>query len=118
MVSELIRLPSVSSTLPQFDQSNLEVIHTLANWLEPLGFAIRILPIAGRPGKANLIATRGSGRDGLVLSGHTDTVPLDANLWSSEPFTLTEKNDIKAMQRQTCCNDRFCIVFPIFIFLG
>ncbi|MDP4597461.1 MAG: acetylornithine deacetylase [Pseudomonadales bacterium] len=93
MVSELIRLPSVSSTLPQFDQSNLEVIHTLANWLEPLGFAIRILPIAGRPGKANLIATRGSGRDGLVLSGHTDTVPLDANLWSSEPFTLTEKND-------------------------
>ena len=93
MVAELIALPSVSSTLPQFDQSNLAVIHTLANWLEPLGFDIRIVPVNGHPGKSNLIATRGVGSGGLVLSGHTDTVPLDANLWASDPFTLTEIND-------------------------
>jgi len=93
MVAELIALPSVSSTLPQFDQSNLAVIHTLANWLEPLGFDIRIVPVNGHPGKSNLIATRGGGSGGLVLSGHTDTVPLDADLWASDPFTLTEIND-------------------------
>ena len=93
MVAELIALPSVSSTLPQFDQSNLAVIHTLANWLEPLGFDIRIVPVNGHPGKSNLIATRGVGSGGLVLSGHTDTVPLDADLWASDPFTLTEIND-------------------------
>ena len=93
MVAELIALPSVSSTLPQFDQSNLAVIHTLANWLEPLGFDIRIVPVNGHLGKSNLIATRGVGSGGLVLSGHTDTVPLDADLWASDPFTLTEIND-------------------------
>ena len=93
MVAELIALPSVSSTLHQFDQSNLAVIHTLANWLEPLGFDIRIVPVNGHPGKSNLIATRGVGSGGLVLSGHTDTVPLDADLWASDPFTLTEIND-------------------------
>jgi len=93
MVTELIALPSVSSTLPQFDQSNLAVINTLANWLEPLGFNIRILPISGQPGKANLIATKGSGKDGLVLSGHTDTVPFDADLWASDPFVVTERDE-------------------------
>jgi acetylornithine deacetylase len=93
MVADLIALPSVSSTLPQFDQSNLAVVHTLANWLEPLGFEIRIVPITGRSGKSNLIATRGAGSGGLVLSGHTDTVPLDADLWASDPFALTEIND-------------------------
>jgi acetylornithine deacetylase len=93
LVTELIALPSVSSTLPQFDQSNLAVINTLANWLEPLGFNIRILPISGQPGKANLIATKGSGKDGLVFSGHTDTVPFDAGLWASDPFVLTERDE-------------------------
>lgn len=93
MVSDLIALPSVSSTLPQYDQSNLEVIHTLANWLEPLGFDVNIVPINGKPGKANLIATRGKGSNGLVFSGHTDTVPYDAHLWGSDPFVLTEKDD-------------------------
>jgi len=93
MAQRLISTPSVSSTLAQFDQSNLDVVHTLANWLEPLGFQIDIIPIAGREGKANLIARRGTGHDGLVLSGHTDTVPFDAHLWASDPFTLTEQGD-------------------------
>lgn len=93
MVSTLVGTPSVSSTMPQFDQSNLDVVHTLANWLDPLGFNNAIVPVADHPGKANLLATRGQGTGGLVLSGHTDTVPLDEHLWNTDPFTLTEADD-------------------------
>ncbi len=92
MLTELVKLPSVSSTLPSRDMGNIKVIEQLANWLEPLGFAIRILPIAGSPNKANLVATLGSGSGGLVLAGHTDTVPCDDTLWHSDPFTLTERD--------------------------
>ena len=92
MVSHLVSTPSVSSTLPQFDQSNEGVVHTLANWLEPLGFSIAIQPISDA-GKCNLIATRGKGSGGLVLSGHTDTVPYDEELWQSDPFRLLEQDD-------------------------
>jgi acetylornithine deacetylase len=93
MVKSIIATPSVSSTLPQFDQSNLAVVNLLANWLEPLGFRVDIKPIPGQDDKANLIATLGTGTGGLVLSGHTDTVPFDAHLWSSDPFKLHERND-------------------------
>lgn len=93
MVTTLIGTPSVSSALPQFDMSNQAVVDNLATWLEPLGFDIAISPIAGKSGKSNLIANRGRGKGGLVLSGHTDTVPLDEHLWQSNPFELTEKDD-------------------------
>ncbi len=82
----LIATPSVSSVSPQFDQSNRPVIDVLANWLDDAGFAVRIEPLAGYPGKANLIATLGSGSGGLVLAGHTDTVPFDAGRWRFDPF--------------------------------
>lgn len=93
MVSRLVATPSVSSTLPQHDQSNQAVIDLLAGWLEPLGFNIVISPIHGKPGKANLIATLGRGPGGLVLSGHTDTVPFDEHLWNTDPFELIERDD-------------------------
>lgn len=93
MVSRLVATPSVSSTLPQYDQSNEAVIDLLAGWLEPLGFNIVIRPVPGKPGKANLIATLGRGAGGLVLSGHTDTVPFDEHLWHTNPFELTVRDD-------------------------
>lgn len=93
MIARLIATPSISSTNAQFDQSNLDVIHTLANWLQPLGFEISINPIPGKQHKANLVAVRGKGDNALVLSGHTDTVPVDEALWESDPFSLNEKND-------------------------
>ncbi len=92
MMQELIATPSVSSASPQWDQSNQGVIEKLETWLSGLGFATEVQPIAGFPGKFNLIATYGSGPGGLVLSGHTDTVPFNAELWQSDPFKLTEKN--------------------------
>jgi len=93
MVEKLVSTPSVSSTLTQYDQSNLDVIHLLANWLKPLGFDISITPLQHKPGKANLVAKRGTGDNAFVLAGHTDTVPLDEALWNSNPFSITEKDD-------------------------
>ncbi|NOR51454.1 MAG: acetylornithine deacetylase, partial [Gammaproteobacteria bacterium] len=47
--------------------------------------------LSGQPPKANLIATLGAGPGGLVLSGHTDTVPFNEELWNSDPFKLIER---------------------------
>ncbi|HCB14772.1 MAG TPA: acetylornithine deacetylase, partial [Gammaproteobacteria bacterium] len=85
-IQQLIATPSVSSVSPQFDQSNRPVIDLLAGWLEDLGFAVRIERLPEQPDKANLIATLGSGPSGLVLAGHTDTVPFDAGRWRFDPF--------------------------------
>jgi len=90
-LSQIISLPSVSCALPQHDMSNIRVIHTLAEWLEPLGFNCEIQEVA--KGKANLIAVLGHGSGGLVLSGHSDTVPYDENRWQTDPFTVNERDN-------------------------
>lgn len=87
----LIATPSVSCTQPHWDQSNRTVIDLLASWLAELGFACEIQEVA--PGKANLLASYGSGPGGLVLAGHSDTVPFDAALWQSDPLKLTQVGD-------------------------
>jgi acetylornithine deacetylase len=78
-LAQLVALPSVSCGVASWDMPNLPVIELLANWFSDLGFNTRIMPLA-QPGKANLIATFGSGDGGLVLAGHSDTVPYDAPL--------------------------------------
>ncbi|HET8729573.1 MAG TPA: acetylornithine deacetylase [Moraxellaceae bacterium] len=88
MLAALIASPSVSCTDPRLDQGNRGVIDLLAGWLTDLGFVCEIQPVS--PGKANLIATLGRGPGGLVLAGHTDTVPWDEGQWRFDPFTLTE----------------------------
>ncbi|HEY0633925.1 MAG TPA: M20/M25/M40 family metallo-hydrolase, partial [Gammaproteobacteria bacterium] len=90
MLHGLIAAPSMSSVSPAFDTSNRAVIDRLALWLEGLGFAVEVLPLPNQPHKANLIATLGKGPGGLVLAGHTDTVPYDAGRWNHDPFRLTE----------------------------
>ncbi len=90
-LAQLIASPSVSCTSPSLDMSNRAVIELLATWLEKLGFQIEIMDIGG--GKANLIATLGQGPGGLVLAGHTDTVPCNPERWQQDPFQLTEKNN-------------------------
>ncbi len=95
MIGTLIGEPSISSADPHHDQGNLGVIHRLAEWAESLGFRVEIDPVNDR--KANLIATLGASAaddiaGGLVLSGHTDTVPCNPGLWSSDPFMATERD--------------------------
>lgn len=89
--AELIALPSVSCTQPALDLPNRPLIERLASWLDTLGFACEIQDIA--PGKANLLASYGSGPGGLVLAGHSDTVPFDPALWQSDPLALREADD-------------------------
>lgn len=93
MIGDLVATPSVSSVRPDLDQSNQGVIELLHDWLQTLGFGIEVLPIPGAPGKFNLVANTGGGPGGLVLAGHTDTVPYDANRWRFDPFRLTEREN-------------------------
>jgi acetylornithine deacetylase len=88
----LLRLPSVSSANRALDMGNRGVIELLAERFARLGFACEVLDIPGQAHKANLIATKGTGPGGLVLAGHTDTVPFDEQLWQVNPLQLTEKD--------------------------
>lgn len=94
LLNEIIEIPSISCVNSAYDMSNLAVIELLADWFASAGFQIEIMPVPDLPGKANLIATlgqRSQGNNGLVLSGHTDTVPIDQKLWDTDPFKLTHQ---------------------------
>lgn len=88
----LIATPSISATDAACDQSNRALIDLLAGWFEHLGFTVEIQPVPNTRDKYNLLATLGSGPGGLLLAGHTDTVPFDEGRWTKDPFTLTEEN--------------------------
>ncbi len=92
MIAGLVGAPSVSSVNPALDMGNRVVIDRLAGWAESLGFKVEVMALPHHPAKANLIATLGQGPGGLVLSGHTDTVPWDEGLWRSDPFKLQERD--------------------------
>lgn len=88
---QLIALPTISSLDANEDLSNKTLIELLANWLSDLGFETEILPVEGARQKYNLLATYGEGEGGLLLAGHTDTVPFDEGRWTFDPFTLIEQ---------------------------
>lgn len=73
-------------------ESNLELIDVVREYLEGLGVGSRLThDDDGR--KANLWATIGpDDRGGVVLSGHTDVVPVDGQDWSSDPFRMRREN--------------------------
>lgn len=73
-------------------KSNLDLIAYVQAYLGSHGIASRLVP-DGTGTKANLWATIGPDVDGgLVLSGHTDCVPVTGETWQSDPFTLTERD--------------------------
>lgn len=89
---QLISIPSISSVDARCDQSNKVLINLLAEWLTTLGGKITIQPVPETRYKFNLLATFGQGEGGLLLCGHTDTVPFDDGQWTKDPFQLTEYN--------------------------
>lgn len=72
--------------------SNLDLIHWAAERLEHAGAVLRY-NFNDDGSKANLLATFGDGPGGVVLSGHTDVVPVDGQDWSSDPFTAQIRDD-------------------------
>ncbi len=71
--------------------SNMELIHFVRDYLA--GYDIKASLVKNEDGsKANLFATIGPNvPGGVVLSGHTDVVPVDGQQWATEPFTMTEQ---------------------------
>jgi acetylornithine deacetylase len=73
--------------------SNLELVVFIRDYLHALGVQSELFYNAERT-KANLFATIGpSDRGGIVLSGHTDVVPIDGQAWTVDPFRLTSTGD-------------------------
>lgn len=93
--NELITIPTISSvTNDKIDCPNKELIDKLANWFTGLGFKTSLVEVPNTRNKYNLLATYSNDdnqtQGGLLLSGHTDTVPFDEGQWSKNPFKVTE----------------------------
>ena len=95
LLARLVAFPTVS------DRSNLELIGFVADYLRKLGLDPRLAPNA-QGDKAALLVTFGPEIDGgIVLSGHTDVVPVEGQPWTSDPFALREA-DGKLYGRGAC----------------
>ena len=86
MIETLVGFPTVSR------DSNLELIHFVRDYLAGYGVASHIVPNEDAT-KANLHATVGPDTEGgVVLSGHTDVVPVDGQPWDTDPFRVVERD--------------------------
>jgi acetylornithine deacetylase len=99
------RAVDILARLVSFDTtsrgSNLALIEWVEAYLSNLGVASRRAPNADGT-KSNLMASIGPAVEGgIVLSGHTDVVPVDGQPWTSDPWVLTER-DGRLYGRGTC----------------
>ena len=86
LAQTLVRMNTVSAN------SNLALIHFIRDELKKLGVSARLTFNAEKT-KANLFATLGEGKpSGVILSGHTDTVPWDGQDWSVDPLGAEVRN--------------------------
>jgi acetylornithine deacetylase len=86
LAQSLVRMNTVSH------HSNLELIHFIRDHLGQLGVKSRLTYNADKT-KANLFATLGEGKPaGVILSGHTDTVPWDGQDWTMDPLSALVKD--------------------------
>jgi len=87
LAQALVRMNTISAN------SNLELIDLAQSHLAALGVKSRITYNAERT-KANLFATLGEGKPaGVIVSGHTDTVPWDGQEWSVDPLSAVVQNE-------------------------
>ena len=85
-IERLIAFPTVSR------DSNLALIACVRDYLASHGVEALLVPDESGK-KANLYATLGpKDRPGIMLSGHTDVVPIDGQDWQSDPFALVERD--------------------------
>lgn len=95
ILGNLIAYPTVSS------DPNVAMIEHMAGLLDDQGARVEVYRSQER-GKANLWATLGPERDGgVVLSGHSDVVPVAEQQWSTDPFRLALREDL-LLGRGTC----------------
>ncbi len=96
IMTRLISFPTVSR------DTNLPLVDWVEGYLGEHGIDAHRWPDPEQPHKAALFAHVGPWEEGaVVLSGHTDVVPVDGQPWDSDPFTVTEK-DGKYFGRGTC----------------
>ena len=87
LAQTMVRINTVSAN------SNLQLIHLIRDELARLGVASRLTFNAEKT-KANLFATLGEGKPaGVILSGHTDTVPWDGQDWSADPLSAAVRDE-------------------------
>ncbi|MBM1815464.1 acetylornithine deacetylase [Pseudosulfitobacter pseudonitzschiae] len=96
LMTKLISFPTVSR------DTNLPLIDWVEDYLGSHGITAHRWPDPDQPHKAALFAHVGPWEEGaVVLSGHTDVVPVDGQPWDSDPWTVTEQ-DGKYYGRGTC----------------
>ena len=84
ILERLLAFDTVSS------RPNMALMTYVKGLLEEAGLAVTLVPDA-EGGKANLYASTGpAGAGGVMLSGHTDVVPVEGQTWTKPPFALTE----------------------------
>jgi acetylornithine deacetylase len=83
-------------------ESNLEIIHWIRDYIESFDVAVTLQPNA-KGDKAFLHCRIGPAVDGgLILSGHTDVVPVEGQEWDTDPFELVDKGDGNLYGRGAC----------------
>ncbi|NRB82269.1 MAG: acetylornithine deacetylase [Winogradskyella sp.] len=83
-------------------ESNLEIIHWIADYIESYDIPVNLL-YNDEKTKANLHCRIGPEVDnGVILSGHTDVVPVEGQEWDTNPFQLVDKGDGKLYARGAC----------------
>ncbi|KTD10628.1 acetylornithine deacetylase [Legionella gratiana] len=97
-LTQLISFNSISNT------SNLEIIDAIDAWFKQHDIQSQIIP-GPAESRVNLFATipasNGQTQGGILLSGHTDVVPVSGQIWNTDPFVAT-KLDNKIYGRGTC----------------
>jgi acetylornithine deacetylase len=103
MLARLVAFETVSRN------SNLALIDYVRDYLGSFGVPSYLVP-NDEGTKANLYATLGPPvAGGVVLSGHTDVVPVDGQPWDTDPFTVVER-DSRLYGRGTCDMKSFCAI--------
>lgn len=102
ILHRLIGFDTVSS------RPNMALMDYVAGLLAEAGIESRLIPDPAG-GKANLYASTGPGEGGVMLSGHTDVVPVEGQAWTHPPFELTEA-DGRFYGRGTADMKGFCAV--------